>query len=239
MRMKIVLFGYGKMGQLVEQTAVAQGHQISGIYSGKSKPSQNNLHGLLDADIAIDFSTGACVFDHLSLCVAHGKPMVIGTTGWDDQLEKVRQLVSETKGSCLHAPNFSIGVYLYQQLIRCAASLFQPFQAYDVAGIEMHHKQKLDSPSGTAKAIRNDILHYMARVQSFDFSSVRSGHVPGTHTIQFDSPEDTLTLTHQARNRNGFAHGALTAATWLLDRNGFFSLDDMMRDFIPKGHTCH
>lgn len=227
------------MGQLLEQMALAQGHQICGIYTHKSGLSQKSLHALSEADVAIDFSTGTSVFDNLSSCIAHGKPMVIGTTGWEDRLVEARRFVLEAKGSCLHAPNFSIGVYLYQQLLRYAAALFQPFQGYDVSGIEMHHKQKLDSPSGTAKAIRKEILHQMPRLRSFDFACIRSGHFPGTHKIQFDSAEDTLTLAHEARNRNGFAQGALAAAAWLLNRKGFFSLDDMMQDLLPKGLAWH
>lgn len=235
--MKIVLFGYGKMGQLVQQAALRRGHSITAIFSRHIVPSHNNQF-LSEADVAIDFSTGPSVLDHLSLCVSLGKPIVIGTTGWESQLEAAKKFVSDAGGSAFFAPNFSIGFYLYQQTLRYAAALFQPFQDYDVCGIESHHRQKLDNPSGTAKAITQDILHHMPRVQTFNFSSIRCGHMPGTHTIQFDSAADTLTFTHQARNREGFAEGAVKAAEWLVDRKGFYSLDDMMKDLIPGEVPC-
>lgn len=227
--MKIALFGYGKMGQLVEQLAKSQGHHVTAIFSQKK-----GISPLRDADVAIDFSVGTAVLDNLDYSLKEGKPIVIGTTGWESQLEKAKKMVSEANGSCLHAPNFSIGVFLYQKILRYAAGLLQPFQEYDVSGIEMHHKQKLDAPSGTAKAITKDLLQAMPRVDSFEFSSVRSGHIPGTHTVQFDSSADTLVFTHQARNRQAFAQGALTAASWLIDKKGFFSLEDMMKDFLPQ-----
>ena len=233
--MKIALFGYGKMGRLVEKEAEAQGHQISVIFSRRSDAPRN----LAEADLAIDFSVGSSTLDNLSLCLSHGKPMVIGTTGWENQLGKVQELVLKAQGSCLHAPNFSIGFYLYQQIVNYAAALFQPFEAYDVCGIEAHHKEKLDSPSGTAKLLTGDLLHHMPRLQNFKFSSIRCGHMPGTHTIQFDSPADTITLAHQARNREGFAQGALAAAGWLLKRKGFFSLEDMMKDILGTGKVCN
>jgi 4-hydroxy-tetrahydrodipicolinate reductase len=228
--MKIALLGYGKMGQLVEQAAQAKGHQIVARFSRQLGMAQDRQQDLKQADLAIDFSQAACVLPHLELCLALGKPLIIGTTGWEEQYSFAKEMVAQHKGSCLYAPNFSIGVYLFQQIVAYAASLMQPFKDYDVSGIEYHHRQKLDKPSGTAKALSQNLLKHMPRVQDFSFSSVRCGHIPGTHTLHFDSPVDTLVLTHEARNRQGFAHGAIVAAEWLLNRQGFFSIDDMMQD---------
>lgn len=234
--MKIALIGYGKMGQLVEQLATAKGHQVIARFSRHLGTPQERPQEIAQADVAIDFSQSAVVLHHLNLCLALGKPLVIGTTGWEEQLPVAQQLVKQAQGTCLYAPNFSIGFYLFQQMMGYAASLFQPFTDYDVSGIECHHRQKLDKPSGTAKALSQDLLKHMPRLQALDFSSVRCGSMPGTHTLHFDSPVDTLTFTHQARNRQGFAQGAILAAEWLLPRRGFFTIDDMMQDHLSGGN---
>lgn len=234
--MKIALIGYGKMGQLIEQLATANGHQITARFSRQLGTLRERPQDLAQADLAIDFSQATSVLNHLNICLSLGKPLVIGTTGWDEQLITAQQLVQQAKGSCLYSPNFSIGVYLFQQVMAYAASLFQNFSIYDVSGIEYHHKDKLDQPSGTAKALSQHLLHHMPRLHSLDFSSIRCGYIPGTHTLHFDSPADTLTFTHQARNRNGFAQGALMAAEWLLPRQGFFKIEDMMQDYLQGGH---
>jgi 4-hydroxy-tetrahydrodipicolinate reductase len=228
--MKIALLGYGKMGQLVEQAAQAKGHQIVARFSRHLGMVQDRKHDLAQADLAIDFSLAACVLPHLEICLTLDKPLVIGTTGWEEQCYIAKEMVEQGKGSCLHAPNFSIGVYLFQQIVAYAAALMQPFKDYDVSGIEYHHRQKQDKPSGTAKALSRNLLQNMPRAHDFSFSSVRCGHIPGTHTLYFDSPVDTLVLTHEARNRQGFAYGAIVAAEWLSNRKGFFSIDDMMQD---------
>ena len=228
--MKIALIGYGKMGQLIEQLATANEHVITARFSRHLGTLQDRLQDFAQADIAIDCSHPSVVLNHLNICLSLGKPIVIGTTGWEEELTTAQNLVEQAKGSCLYAPNFSIGAYLFQQIIAYAAAIFQPFNDYDVSGIEYHHRQKLDQPSGTAKFLSRKILHQMPRLHSFDFSSIRCGHMPGTHTIHFDSPVDTLTFTHQARNRHGFAQGALIAAEWLLPRQGFFTIDNMMED---------
>lgn len=230
--MKIALFGYGKMGQLIDQTAQNQGYVTIARFSRKLGIVQDRLQDLDQADIAIDFSQSTAVLEHLQLCLALKKPIVIGTTGWDQQLPQAQQMVREAGGSCLYAPNFSIGMVLFQAMMGFAASLFQPFASYDVSGIEVHHRDKLDQPSGTAKILKQKILNSLPRVTDFHFSSVRFGYIPGTHTIHFDSPADTLTFTHEARNRQGFADGALLAAEWLLPRQGFFTIEDMMQDFL-------
>jgi 4-hydroxy-tetrahydrodipicolinate reductase len=234
--MKIALIGYGKMGQLIEQLAATKDHDIAARFSLQLGTLHNRSQELAKADLAIDFSQASVVLNHLDICLSLGKPLVIGTTGWEEQLATAEERVEQAKGSCLYAPNFSIGFYLFQHIMGYAASLFQPFNDYDVSGIECHHRQKIDKPSGTAKALSQHILHHMPRLQSLDFSSVRCGHMPGTHTLYFDSSIDTLTFTHQARNRLGFAQGALMAAEWLLPRRGFFTIDDMMRDHLAGGN---
>lgn len=227
--MKIALIGYGKMGQLVEQVATAKGHSIVAKFSNQLGTLRDRWQELAEADIAIDFSRACNVMSHLELCLFLNKPLVIGTTGWEDQHMIAQEMVYKANGSCLHAPNFSIGIYLFQKIVAYAASLFEPFHDYDVSGVEYHHRQKQDAPSGTAKALTKNLLQDMPRIQNFEFTSIRSGHMPGTHLLHFDSLVDTITLSHEARNRQGFAEGALMAANWLLPRKGFFTLDDMMR----------
>lgn len=233
--MKIALIGYGKMGQMVEQQAIADGHQIIARFSRQLGSLQNRPQDLSQADIAIDFSTAPEILKHLEICLSLGKPLIIGTTGWEELLPIARNMVEQANGSSLYSPNFSIGFYLFQQIMSYAASLFQPFHDYDASGIECHHRQKIDKPSGTAKALQQNLLQQMPRLQSLDFASVRCGSMPGTHTLYFDSPVDTLTFTHQARNRLGFAKGALMAAEWLLAQKGFFSMDDMMNTYLTEG----
>ncbi len=226
--MKIALIGYGKMGQLIAQLAPHRGHEIVAAISPSSKNINEQLSQLQEADIWIDFSHPDAVLDHLRKSIALKKPLVIGTTGWDDQLQLAKELVASSSIACLYAPNFSIGVHLFKKIVSYAAQLIAPFTEYDLSGIEYHHKHKLDAPSGTAKALTSSIMQHLPHLADFQFSSVRCGYIPGTHTLCLDSPVDTITLTHQARSREGFAYGALTAAEWLKNRKGFFTLDDLI-----------
>lgn len=230
--MKLALLGFGKMGKMVEKAAAARGHHICARFSNQIGLAYDNPHLLEQADVAIDFSEGNTVIPHLKLCLQLNKPFVVGTTGWDDQFPLAKKLVAESNGAFLYAPNFSIGIYLFQQITAYAASLFQPFHEYDISGIEIHHSAKTDQPSGTAKAITGEILKKVPRIKSFNFSSVRSGHFPGTHTLHFDCDADTLTLSHQARNREGFAAGAILAAEWLINKKGFFTFQDVMNSYL-------
>ena len=237
--MKIALLGYGKMGQLVEQFAHARGDQVIARFSRQLGSLQERKEELAQADIAIDFSHPLSVLSHLKFCLTLNKPLVIGTTGWEKEQSIAQELVEKAKGSCFYAPNFSIGIYLFQHIVAYTASLIHPFQEYDVSGIEYHHRQKVDAPSGTAKVLTHQLLKQMPRLQHFQFSIVRGGYFPGTHTLHFDSPIDTLTLTHTARSREGFAQGALMAAEWLLPRQGFFSMEDMMCDYLGEKSPCN
>lgn len=210
--MKIGLFGHGKMGQLVEKLAIEKGDEIVPF---------------IEADVVIDFSHSSVVLDHLTLCLEHQKPLVIGTTGWDSLQSQAKEMVLNSQGACLYSPNFSIGVFLFSKIIRETASLFNQFPDYSVKGIETHHEKKQDSPSGTAKMLQQILLEEIPRLGDFNFKSIRQGSTPGTHQVIFDSAIDTIEITHTAHSRIGFALGALTAAEWLISKKGFFYLEDI------------
>lgn len=203
--MKIALLGYGKMGKLIEQIAHGQGEEIL---------FQKDIS---QADVCIDFSHGSSVLDHVKLCIKEGKNLVLGTTGWENQFTEVKRRVEGSSIGLLYSSNFSIGVHLFIQLLERSKELLT---TYDAAGVEFHHNQKKDAPSGTAKEI--------AKRLQIDFSSVRVGSVFGKHEVIFDSPLDTITVSHEAKSREGFALGALEAARWLKGKAGFFTLKDMV-----------
>lgn len=222
--MKIALIGDGKMGHAVKELAHDMGHEIIATFSRKMQlPEQ-----FTPPDAFIDFSNAACVMQNLEKSAKYGVPHVIGTTGWEEQLPAAKVLVEKAGSAALYAPNFSIGVLLFIRLAKEAAQLFDE---YDVGGIEIHHAAKKDSPSGTAKAIERVFPNKL------HFSSVRVGSCPGTHTVLLDSKEDTVTLTHEAKSRAGFAKGALKAAEWLHNKKGWYTLDDYIGSIHSARHT--
>ncbi len=223
--MKIALHGYGKIGKLVDQIAQQAGHEILPI--NRKTPREDTQKYLQTADLAIDFSSSEAVPHFVDLCIQHKKNLVIGTTGWDAHLEPIKKKVLQSGIGCIYSPNFSIGVALFKQIVAHAANIL--LKDYDISGIEYHHKQKADAPSGTAKALSNMINSSHPNVD-LNFSSIRCGHIPGTHTIIFDGEVDSITMTHEARNRMGFAHGALRAAEWIQNKKGFYIIDDFIRE---------
>jgi 4-hydroxy-tetrahydrodipicolinate reductase len=226
--MKIALFGYGKMGKLIHEAACKKNHEIQLIDRQMTKTEKSKA--LRSCQLAIDFSHAHAVDDNIELCIENKKNLVIGTTGWDQDLEKMKSALQKSDIGCLYSPNFALGIALFKQIVAHAARLLAI--DYEVAGIEYHHSEKADSPSGTAKALTNEILKQKLGYKDFEFTSLRCGHLPGTHTLLFDSPSDTITLTHEARNRNCFAEGAVIAAEWLIDKKGFFTLDDYMQETL-------
>lgn len=227
--MKIALIGYGNMGKMIEQAALARGHLITIIPRSAFPASPKFDAELKQTDICIDFSHPCCAIEHLERLAHLGKNLVMGTTGWDADFDKVKQIVEMSNIGFLYSPNFSIGVALFHQILIETVELVAPFEAYDVSGIEIHHNKKADSPSGTALAITSSLnKHLIPQKKKIQFSSVRVGATPGTHSVIFDSDSDTITLTHTARNRKGFAEGALTAAEWLIGKKGMFTLEDML-----------
>jgi 4-hydroxy-tetrahydrodipicolinate reductase len=258
---RVLLVGYGKMGKLIAKLApdfditiasiVDRDIQTNELPKDAKIFSQLVPEAINGCDVAIDFAEAGDILSRISLFAKCSCPAVIGTTGWDKQEYEAKQIIAASDIGLISAPNFSLGVSLFLQLAGAAAKLFTNFPQYDVGMHEMHHRQKQDAPSGTAKLLATKVLsHYPKRERmettpvdhalasnAIHSSSFRVGFVPGMHELMFDSLEDTITLTHTARNREGFAKGALTAAHWIISKKGWFTLDDLIIDKL-KGHTC-
>ncbi len=228
--MKIALIGYGKMGKTIEQVALSLGYSIVTRLSSNQWENMS----LQEADVCLEFTRPDCVLENVKRIAKLKKQMIIGTTGWYDQIEEVRSIIEEYQIGVLYSPNFSIGIQLMLEILSDASRIMSAFKEYDVAGIEYHHHRKRDHPSGTALEIGKIIEENIPHVKKLHFSSVRCGSIPGMHTVLFDSPFDTITLTHEARNREGFARGAIQAAIWLQGKKGLYTLKDCMREMIQK-----
>ena len=242
--MNIALLGYGKMGRIIEQFAIDRGHEIV------LKIDAFNLHELTSenlkkADVAIDFSTPGSALSNIDACFAAGTPVVVGTTGWYGHIEEVQAKCSAGNNTLLYASNFSIGVNVFFFVNKVLAKLMNRYPQYDVLVEEIHHTQKLDSPSGTAITIAEGIIDQLERKNQWVNDLVGEGEdvitrpeqllieshrieeVPGTHTVVYSSEVDDIELKHTAHSRAGFALGAVVAAEWLKDKKGFYSIEDM------------
>ncbi len=226
--MRLALIGYGKMGRMVEMAAREKGHEIVSIIDPGEYRNQIDEMSVANADVCIDFTNPKSAVDNILQLVSLKKAVVVGTTGWDGELPRIKKLVDESSASLFYAPNFSIGMNLFIKILQDAAKRIVPTGLYDIAGIEEHHNKKHDSPSGTAKSIARAISDAVDGSIEVPFTAVRCGFIPGTHTVLFDSLSDTITLTHAARDRAGFAAGAVAAAEWLKGKSGFYTMDDML-----------
>jgi 4-hydroxy-tetrahydrodipicolinate reductase len=227
--MNIALVGYGKMGRMVEQAAITRGHEIIAKFD-----IDNNVNGagltpasLAGVECAIDFSIPEAVLPNLQKLLALGVPIVVGATGWYDNLDAVKQLVAEHNGALVWGANFSIGMNLFFQTIRYASELFARFEQYDPFLVEHHHKFKLDAPSGTALVIER-LMRESYGNRTPHSLSIRAGYAPGMHEVGFDSEADHLSFSHTARSRQGFAVGAVIAAELLQGRNGCFEFPELL-----------
>jgi 4-hydroxy-tetrahydrodipicolinate reductase len=218
--MNVLLVGYGKMGRLVEQLAIEQGIAIAGRVDEDGT-------GWAPADVAIDFSTADALRDNFQKYLEMKLPVVIGTTGWASAAAEMRAQAERAGLGVVAAPNFSIGVNLVEWLVAEAARLMQPHEQYGAWIHEMHHAAKRDAPSGTALLLK-DAMTRAGFSRPIDMASTRAGMIPGTHTVGFDGPSDTIEVTHRARDRRGFAGGAILAARWLPGRRGWFSMADVL-----------
>lgn len=219
--MKLLLVGYGKMGRLVEELAPSHGCEIAGRIDV----------GMGDwpvaADVAVDFSTAEALRANFPRYVERRLPLVIGTTGWEPHAAELRAQAERAGLGVVASANFSIGVNLFQLIVAEAARLIQAHEQYGVWIHEAHHATKRDAPSGTALLLRDAMVGAAYR-RPIDMSSTRAGTIPGVHTVGFDGPSDTIELTHTARDRRGFAAGALLAARWIHGRRGWFTMKDVL-----------
>ena len=219
--MKLLIVGYGKMGRLIDQLATEQGMTVVGrVDDGRDEWAP--------ADAAIDFSTADALLANFPRYIQLQVPLVIGTTGWNAHADQLRAEAASAGLGVVAAANFSIGVNVFQLVAAEAARLLREQEQYGAWIHEAHHATKRDAPSGTALLLR-DALVEAGFSRPIAMSSTRAGTIPGTHTIGFDSVSDTIELTHTARDRRGFASGALVAARWIQGRRGWYSMQDVLR----------
>ena len=232
--MKIVLFGYGSMGRLVEARAREAGHEIARVFtSAEAGRAPDELaEALRGADAGIDFSVAAAVPRNAEACALAGVPLVEGTTGWQAQSADVRRVFEERGGALVYGANFSVGVNLFYRVVARAAELFAGLEEYEPFIEEAHHSRKRDAPSGTALRLRDTLAAALGRDVSV--ASTRAGHIPGTHRVGFDSAPDQILLTHTARTREGFADGALRAARWLPGRRGVYEFSEVIDEILKS-----
>ena len=222
--LRVLIVGHGRMGRLVESLAPEAGVVIAGRVDIDNADRPEEWPA---ADLAIDFSTGAAVPGNARQLAARGTHLVIGTTGWQDQEEALKREMAEYPIGIVSAPNFALGVNLFVALAARAAELLADKPEFGAWIHELHHSAKQDAPSGTAIGI-GAAMRGAGYALPIDVASTRAGSIPGTHTVGFDSPADTITLTHTARDRTGFARGALAAAKWVNGRRGWFSMRDVL-----------
>lgn len=247
--MKIALLGFGGMGKVVRTIALERGHEVPVIVDPSAKEATSgklDTAALKGMDVVIDFSNGDSVLENAKICAEAGVNLVEGATGWYGKLDEIKKVVGSKdaggKIGFMWSSNFSIGVNMYFKIVEAAAKLVNKFDEYDVWGTEIHHYNKADSPSGTAKTLEKILLENIERktavvedkldrkreMNEIHFSSVRGGLVNFGHTIGFDSAADRITITHEARCRDGYALGAVKAAEWIVGKKGYFEMEDFL-----------
>jgi 4-hydroxy-tetrahydrodipicolinate reductase len=226
---KILLVGYGRMGRLVGELAPQYGAEVAGVIDPLS-PSHGGAADdptWTDVDVAIDFSTPDVVAANAAVLARRGINLVIGTTGWQKDEAALRRAVDEGGAGAVVAPNFSTGVVLFEAVVARAAALFAGQPEFGAFLHEAHHAAKKDAPSGTALQLKR-AMEAAGFPRPIDVSSARAGFIPGMHTVGFDGPAETVTLTHSARDRTAFARGALAAAKWVIGKRGWYTMKDVL-----------
>jgi 4-hydroxy-tetrahydrodipicolinate reductase len=236
--MKIALIGYGKMGKTIERLAIENNHKVDLIID------MDNLDEFTDenlrrVDVAIEFSTPETAFENIAKCINSGVPVVSGTTGWIGRLDEIVELCKTENGAFFYASNFSVGVNLVFKLNQYLAKMMNHFPQFEVSMEETHHIHKLDAPSGTAITLAEDIIGNVKRKLNWvkgkskeksklGIVSHRIGENPGKHVVTYDSPVETIEISHQSKSREGLALGAITAASFLIGKSGVFTMDDLL-----------
>jgi 4-hydroxy-tetrahydrodipicolinate reductase len=231
--MKIALLGYGRMGKAIESIAKSRGHEIVAIID-KDNP-KDSLNG---AEVAINFSVPSAAVANIIHAINEGVAVVCGTTGWLDSRADIESRCTSKKGAFLYASNFSLGVNIFFALNEKLAQMMGQHKEYNASLTEIHHTQKLDAPSGTAITLAEGVLPYIdkntwaleedAKEKDLPIRAERLPDVPGTHTVDYNSPTDKISIEHVAHNRDGFALGAVVAAEWINGKSGIFTMKDVL-----------
>lgn len=223
--MRIVVVGYGKMGRLVAELAPQYGCEVAGVVDPASAEHTADARDARwrGVDVAIDFTTPDAVLGNVQAFAGHGVNLVLGTTGWQQHEAELKAIVASAQIGIVAAPNFSTGVVLFESVVAHAARVFAAQAEFGAWLHEAHHAAKKDAPSGTALKLKRS-MEDAGYGRGIDVSATRAGYIPGTHTIGFDGPSESITLTHTARDRSAFARGALAAASWVAGRRGWFTM---------------
>lgn len=240
--MKIAILGYGKMGQEIERIAILRKHEVALIIDSIEDWEKDGGR-LGEADVAIEFSQPDGVLDNIYHCFEANVPVVVGTTGWYEDVEQVRKDCLDRRQTIFYSTNFSIGVNLFFELNRNLAALMSKWVDYEISIEETHHIHKQDAPSGTAIVLANDIIRNSERKEKWvkemsenpeelGIQSFRTENVPGTHRVKYESEVDSIEIIHTAKNRRGFAIGALLAAEWLPGKKGIYEMKDLLSSQI-------
>ena len=222
--MKICLIGYGKMGKMVEKIAISKGHSINQIIDSPNDKVDGN------ADVAIIFSTPKSAVLNIMKCFEKKLPVVCGTTGWLNDIEKIKKHCETNNSTFLFSPNFSLGVNLFFKINNSVSEIMRNSGEFDLRISEVHHTSKIDSPSGTALKIKKDIDSILNK--DVQIESKRIGSNNGTHEVIYESLSDLIKISHTAKNRDSFALGSIVCAQWIINQNGFFEMDDFLNDFL-------
>jgi len=230
--MRIALFGYGRMGKMIEKAALERKHTIVAKIDIDTKEIDFS-----NIDVAIDFSMPTAAFGNITKCLENNIPIISGTTGWLEDYDKAVALCNEKKGAFIYASNFSLGVNVFFELNEYLAKMLKNLKQYSVSLEEIHHTKKLDAPSGTAITLAEGVIQNSdystwkleeAGKNQIPITAKRIEEVPGTHTVAYDSSIDSIEIKHTAHNREGFALGAVIAAEWIIDKQGIFSMRDVL-----------
>lgn len=237
--MKIALIGYGKMGREIEQIAISRGHEIVSIIDVNNSEDFNS-EAFQSAEVAIEFTAPAVALTNYRKCFEANMPVVAGTTGWLDHMPEIKKACDSGK-TFFYASNFSLGVNLFFALNKQLAKMMNQFSDYDVRMTEIHHVHKLDAPSGTAITLAEGVIENIDRKskwalkdgsnsdEELAIEALREGEVPGYHSIIYESIVDSITITHDAKSRKGFALGAVIAAEFTAGKKGFLTMSDMLK----------
>lgn len=238
--MRIALIGYGKMGKTIEQIALERGHEIVSVID-IDNPNDFQSEAFKSADVAIEFSAPTAAFDNYMKCFAANVPVVAGTTGWLDRMDKIKTICKEEGKTFFYASNYSIGVNIFFAVNKYLAKIMNQFPAYDVSMSETHHIHKLDAPSGTAITLAEGIIEQIDRKKQWRLQQdaqqpddlviedIREGEVPGIHEVHYESDVDYIHIKHSAKSRTGFAIGAVVAAEFTAGKKGFLSMNDLLK----------